>query len=110
MSVTRSPDRILREARLKAGLTQAELAERIGTTQSAVARLESPGANPRFETLERALLATGHGLDVKAVPKPQPVDETLIAKNLERTPDERLAAMQRHNQAIRRLQKAAGVK
>ncbi len=36
------------EARSRAGLTQAEVAERMGTSQSTVARLESGGAKPSF--------------------------------------------------------------
>jgi predicted nucleotidyltransferase/DNA-binding XRE family transcriptional regulator len=40
-------------ARLAAGLTQGELAARIGTTQSAIARLESGAVTPTVETLGR---------------------------------------------------------
>ena len=98
-----SPAMILRAAREAAGLTQAELAERMGTTQSAVARLEAPASNPRFENLERALLAAGHRLELNAVPAPQLIDETLIAKNLQRTPARRLAAMEAHSRMIRDL-------
>lgn len=43
----------LRAARLERGLSQAELALQIGTTQSAVARLESGKSDPRLSTLER---------------------------------------------------------
>jgi ribosome-binding protein aMBF1 (putative translation factor) len=45
--------RALIGARLAAGLTQAELAARLNTTQSAVARLESGETLPRVETLCR---------------------------------------------------------
>ena len=47
-------DEVLK-ARAKAGLTQAEVAERMGTTQSAVARLESASAkhSPSLATLQR---------------------------------------------------------
>lgn len=41
----------LRSARLAAGLSQGAVAEAIGTTQSAIARLESGGASPRLSTL-----------------------------------------------------------
>lgn len=36
--------------RTEAGLTQAELAERMGTTQSAIARMEGGGSRPSLET------------------------------------------------------------
>lgn len=46
-------------ARVRAGLTQAELAERMGTTQSVVARLESGARLPSVKTLLRFAEATG---------------------------------------------------
>jgi transcriptional regulator with XRE-family HTH domain len=98
--------RLIREAREAAGLTQAELAARMGTTQSAVARLEGPGSNPRVENLERALLAAGHRLELRAEPAPQPLDETLIAANLRLTPSERLRAMEAFQGQMDRLVKA----
>jgi transcriptional regulator with XRE-family HTH domain len=42
--------RLLREA---SGMSQLELAQRMGTTQSAIARLEAGGTYPNFQTLER---------------------------------------------------------
>ena len=41
------------KARLEAGLTQAEVAERAGTTQSAIARLEGGSVSPTVETLRK---------------------------------------------------------
>jgi transcriptional regulator with XRE-family HTH domain len=64
------------KARAAAGLTQAEVAARIGTTQSAIARLESP-SNRRFpsvETLQKYARALGCRVEIKFVPderKPQ---------------------------------------
>ena len=75
-------------------MTQATLARRMGTTQSAVARLERPGSNPSFVTLKRALAATGHGLELTARRDRGSVDESLIVRNLKMTPAERLAAFQ----------------
>jgi transcriptional regulator with XRE-family HTH domain len=51
-------------ARARSGLTQAEIAARMGTTQSAVARLESGKAKPSLRTLERYAAATGAKLKV----------------------------------------------
>lgn len=85
-----APGTLLRDARLKAGLTQAELARRLGTSQSVVARLEAPGANPKLETLRRAVAATGHALQIGLAPA-SGVDETMIAANLRLAPGQRLA-------------------
>lgn len=52
------------EARARAGLTQAELAQRMGTSQSAVARLESGTARPSVATLEKLAAATGSKLRI----------------------------------------------
>lgn len=54
-------------ARSAANLTRAELAGRIGTTQSAVARLEGGRVSPSFTTLRRCAEATGTGLTVELV-------------------------------------------
>ena len=45
--------------RLKANLTQKDLAKRMGTTQSAVARLESGAQLPTIKTIERYANALG---------------------------------------------------
>lgn len=50
--------------RSEAGLTQAELAGRMGTTQSAIARMEGGGTRPTLETLERLACAVGQDLVV----------------------------------------------
>ncbi len=55
-------------ARKAANLSQAELAARIGTTQSAVARLESGMVEPRLGTLRKYAEATGTKLHVELVP------------------------------------------
>jgi len=61
-------DEILK-ARAAAGLTQADVAARIGTTQSAVARLESADAkhSPSIATLQRYASALGCRLEVRLV-------------------------------------------
>lgn len=49
----------LRVERETLGLTQAELAGRMGTTQPTVARLEAGGVTPSLDTLHRAAEALG---------------------------------------------------
>ena len=46
-------------ARIAAGLTQAEVAARAGTTQSAIARLEGGSVSPTVETLRKYAKAVG---------------------------------------------------
>jgi len=55
-------------ARAAAKLTQAELARRLGTTQSAVARLEGGRVSPSFAALRRYAEATGTRLAVSLAP------------------------------------------
>lgn len=51
-------------ARGEAGLTQEELARRMNTTQTVIARLESGRVKPSTRTLERFAAATGHRLRI----------------------------------------------
>jgi len=57
------------EARSRAGLTQQELARKMGTTQPVVARLESGGTRPSMRTLERLAKATGSRLLISFQPR-----------------------------------------
>ena len=58
------------KARSRAGLTQDAVAERMGTTKSAVSRLESAGKHaPSLATLKRYANAVGCELQVKLVPQ-----------------------------------------
>lgn len=58
-------------ARMRANLTQAELAARMGTTESVVSRLERGRTKPSTQTLERFAAATGHRLLIQLVPEGQ---------------------------------------
>ena len=55
-------------ARAHAGLTQEELAERMGTSQSTIARLESGRSRPSTTTLTKLAAATGTKLRLSFVP------------------------------------------
>ena len=54
-------------ARIAAGLTQAEVAARAGTTQSAIARLEGGQVSPTVATLRKYAKAVGKRLRVEMV-------------------------------------------
>ncbi|MGH2923934.1 MAG: helix-turn-helix domain-containing protein [Solirubrobacterales bacterium] len=81
---------LIAKARKAEGLTQAELARRIGTTQSAIARLERGQGNPTVATVERALRASGFTLQPQAKAFKDEVDESLIRAGLKMTPAQRL--------------------
>ncbi|GIW64591.1 MAG: transcriptional regulator [Patescibacteria group bacterium] len=51
-------------ARIQKGLTQKELAEKIGTKQSAIARLESGNINPSLGFLEKIAEVLGYKLNI----------------------------------------------
>jgi len=57
------------EARRRAGLTQQQLARKMGTTQPVVARLESGSTSPSLRTLQRLAEATGSRLLISFEPR-----------------------------------------
>jgi DNA-binding XRE family transcriptional regulator len=64
-------------ARAKSGLTQEAVAELMGTTKSAVSRLESAGKHaPSITTLKRYAKAVGCELQVKLVQKSNPTSRS----------------------------------
>lgn len=94
------PSALIKQARMAADLTQAELARRAGVRQPEIARLERPGANPRISTLDRVVAASGQSLRVE-LDRNVGIDETLIAASLRESAAERLrqfAAMYRFAQ------------
>lgn len=85
---------LLRDARRRAGLTQADLARRLGVSQAAVAKLEGTRANPTVDTLDKALWATGHRLTLDAPARDPGVDESLIRQHLELSLAERIRGIE----------------
>ena len=84
---------LVRDARLRAGLTQRELARRAETAQSVVARIERGQTSPTWETLTRLLAAAGFDLDASLAVRPVVESHMLddVARILCLTPEERLA-------------------
>lgn len=60
------------DARIDSGLTQKQLSDKTGITQSDIRKIESGNANPSLRTLQR--LATGMGMKKKI--EFMPIDET----------------------------------
>ena len=56
---------MLREARLSAGLTQEELARRIGTKKTAISRIENHAEDVKLSTLKKTASALGKKLEIK---------------------------------------------
>ena len=97
---------LLKEARRQAGLTQVQLARRLGVSQAAVAKLERPGANPTVDTLDDALWATGHRLALQVSVRRPSVDESLIRQQLAISPAERILQLDRQATEMRMLVEA----
>jgi transcriptional regulator with XRE-family HTH domain len=83
---------LVKEARLRAGLTQRELAERMNTRQPVIARWERGHAEPGFETVQRALRACGFDLEI-GIGTRDDDHPMLIEDHLRMTPEERLAVL-----------------
>ena len=83
--------KMVRSARLAAGLSQVQLAERVGTTQSAVSRWENGGDDPRLSTLAAILSACGQRLVLHA--ETDDVDRAQIRQQLAMSPEQRLASV-----------------
>jgi transcriptional regulator with XRE-family HTH domain len=78
-------DEVLK-ARAEAGLTQAEVAARLGTTQSAIARLESaePKQSPSIATLQRYAKVLGYRVRIRLI-KGEPRRASRSPRNVPRT-------------------------
>lgn len=97
---------MLRRARLRAGLTQRQLATRAGVAQSTVGRIESGALDPRFATMARLLRGCGTELDAIGHPG-EGVDRTQLREGLARTPRQRLEQAAAAAKALDRLRRAA---
>lgn len=80
---------LIREARLRAGLTQAELAERTGRDRSVIARWEQAVVAPSVETLIELARACGFDLPLELEPLDTTTDERL-KKNAMLSPERRV--------------------
>ncbi|WP_083857943.1 XRE family transcriptional regulator [Curtobacterium sp. B18] len=72
---------LIRDARLRAELTQVQLAERAGVTQSVISTYENGRREPSLAALQRLLLAAGFTteIDLHPVEEPPPLRERVMA-------------------------------
>lgn len=62
---------LVREARVRHGLSQERLARRCATSQRHISRIERGDVSPSVQTLEKLLRAMGERLEVRAAPGPR---------------------------------------
>jgi transcriptional regulator with XRE-family HTH domain len=79
---------LIREARRRAGLTQRELADRLGTTQSAIARLERGRTEPSCKRVVDAVRACGLELVAQLLPADE-ADSAVASTSLLADPETR---------------------
>jgi transcriptional regulator with XRE-family HTH domain len=96
---------LVREGRKRAGLTQKQLADRAGTTQSAIARLEAGRTSPTLEAVERLLRLCGFQLIVELAPYDDS-DVVQAEARLRQSVDERIAEMEAGLRAVTELRAA----
>ncbi|MDQ3955631.1 MAG: helix-turn-helix domain-containing protein [Actinomycetota bacterium] len=83
---------LIREARLRAGFTQKELAARLNTKQSVVSRWESGSVSPTIETLAEVAAACGLEVQVRLAERDtEDLHLALLDRSL--TPEQRIDRM-----------------
>ena len=85
---------IIRDARLRAGLSQTELGQRVGRDRTQIARWERHAVAPSLETLRELVQACGYDLSLRLEPLNRSDDEILRAA-LMLSPQERLQRRER---------------
>jgi transcriptional regulator with XRE-family HTH domain len=83
---------IIREARLLAGFSQRDLAERAGVPRQSIVRWERGAVEPGFDTVRRLLRSCGFDVSLVRFEPDETIDDRLGGK-LELTPQERVHAM-----------------
>ncbi len=101
---------LVRDVRMRRGMTQRQLAIRAATTQSAISRIERGAESPTIERLEQILLAMGVHLELQTATMNAWADPAEVATFATLTPTERLrhgiaashSASKMHQAGVRR--------
>jgi transcriptional regulator with XRE-family HTH domain len=80
---------VIREARLRAGLSQGELGERVGRDRTQIARWERDAVSPGFDVVMEIVSACGFDLHLDLQPM-IPVDDAMIKQWVDLSPQERV--------------------
>lgn len=88
-------------------MSQASLATRAGTTQSAISRIERDGVSPTVETLRTLLHLVGEDLELASRDRDAGIDRTLIEQSLALSPGERVRRGLEFSRFVRRNRGAA---
>lgn len=106
----------VREARARGSLSQRELANAAGTSQSVVGRIEAGLASPSVDTLSRLVRAAGFDLRLELEPRrvvdpvieayKAGIDQTLLIENLRCSVDKRLRINQEVDSFANELRRA----
>ena len=94
-----APGDLIRDARRRSALTQAELARRAGTRQSAVSAYETDKREPSISTLQRLLAAAGFDLQLQITESSvasKRLPTSLLAQRLEARRDDVIATIERY--------------
>jgi transcriptional regulator with XRE-family HTH domain len=85
---------LIRAARLRAGLTQEQLGERLMLPASSIARWETDRVEPGLSTVRRVLRKCGFDLSMELIPfELDPVREARIEQLQRQTPQQRLQGL-----------------
>ncbi len=94
--------RLIRDARLRTGLSQRDLARRARTAQSVIARIEAGKTSPTWDTLSRLLAAAGFdlraNLELRPVKRSHMLDD--VRRILRLTPEHRLIELRNASRLI----------
>ena len=86
-----TPAQLIRETRVRQGLSQRRLAHRAGTSQSAIARIEAGDEEVTWPRLRSILLAMGEEPSLESTAVPARYDAWDLLEQRRRTPEARLA-------------------
>jgi transcriptional regulator with XRE-family HTH domain len=102
-----TPGELLRAARRRHGVTQAQLAARARTSQAAISRIERGVVSPSVATLMSLLDLLGEELELSSREIDYGHDRTLLRANLHHPPEERIERQAAWSRGMREIQGAA---